>query len=330
MAIQEYGPTVLGWIKKPEHEKVLAAANANLARAIRAGEGVSAAEKYAKRVQASYNSKYEANTKDTMTASKRATAARLGKNKEFISPPPPPKRPTVPETSAVKPPPPLKSRAPKKRNGLEFTKKTKAELLAALDWETKRKQTARDNAAVERMGKEYERQQEQKQAPAPLPAQTVDKLTAVPAKTPTPLPRMKLSKPVVKAKLNNGKVTVSSTSNDVSSKDINKANKELKDKDGLTEGKFGTRAGTAAIKSFFRDTLGIEKDIEVDYTFPGEEGYGTPPEDRPKKTQSKKSGGKVTAKRTPTKRAAVKRPTTKKYAMNRGGKVASVRKPTRA
>tara|TARA_R110000751_G_scaffold115018_1_gene214400 strand:+ start:41 stop:949 length:909 start_codon:yes stop_codon:yes gene_type:complete len=228
----------------------------------------------------------------------------------------------------------LTPKSNEERKGLEFTKKTKAELLATLDWETKRKQTARDNAAVEKM----EEQQERKRAigkskrfrPAPLPAQTVDKLTAVPAKTPTPLPLMKPSKPVVKAKLNNGKVTVSSTSNDVSSEAINKANKELKDKDGLTEGKFGTRAGTAAIKSFFRDTLGIEKDIEVDYTFPGEEGYGTPPEDRPKKTQSKKSGGKVTAKRTPTKRAAVKRPTTKKYAMNRGGKVASVRKPTRA
>jgi hypothetical protein len=108
-------------------------------------------------------------------------------------------------------------------------------------------------------------------------------------------------------------------------KHIQELRKVMDDKGG----KFGEKAGRKAIQNFFKDTFGI-KDIEVDYTFPGEEGYGTPPEDRPKKTQSKKSGGKVTAKQTPTKRAAVKRPTTKKYAMNRGGKVASVRKPTRA
>ena len=116
-------------------------------------------------------------------------------------------------------------------------------------------------------------------------------------------------KPAVKVKESNGEIRV------VSSTAVSPAAKKALKQELNENPRFGVKAGTAAIKSFFKDTLGIKKDIEVDYTFPGDEGYGTPPEDR----QSRKSGGKVTA----------KRPTAKKYAMNRGG-VASVRKPTRA
>ena len=109
---------------------------------------------------------------------------------------------------------------------------------------------------------------------------------------------------------------------------IEKVQKRIDAEEGKT-GRFGTTAGKAAIRGFF-DTLGI-KDIEVDYKFPGDKGYGEPDSNSNSSAeQYKKRGGKVTAKQTPTKRAAVKRPTTKKYAMNRGGKVASVRKPTRA
>jgi len=92
---------------------------------------------------------------------------------------------------------------------------------------------------------------------------------------------------------------------------VNKALKAL-DKKQDTGGRFGTAAGKRAIKSFFEDAFGI-KDISVDYSFPGDKGYGSP-------QGGKKKGGKVTSKRS----------STKKYAMNRGGKVASVRKPTRA
>ena len=118
----------------------------------------------------------------------------------------------------------------------------------------------------------------------------------------------------------------------VSSKDpaltktkVNKAVKTaLKQAEKDTPGRFGTAAGKKAIKGFFRDVLGI-KDISVEYDDPakfgqdvssstGEDisGYGG--------GEGKKKGGKVTA----------KRPTAKKYAMSRGSKVASVRKPTRA
>ena len=147
MAIEEYGPKVLGWIKKPEHEKVLAAANANLARAKKAGEGVPAAEKYAKRVQASYNSKYGANRKDTMTARERAAAARLGKDKEFISPPPP-RAPTVPKALPLKlapppPPPSPKSRAPKTLDTRELNKAELDTLQRNLAEDEKKRNTQR-------------------------------------------------------------------------------------------------------------------------------------------------------------------------------------------
>ena len=74
---------------------------------------------------------------------------------------------------------------------------------------------------------------------------------------------------------------------------------------------FGEKAGRKAIQSFFKDTFGYTPTVTYDAPGQGDdqmEFYG------------KKKGGKVTA----------KRPTAKKYAMNRGGKVASVRKPTRA
>jgi hypothetical protein len=115
------------------------------------------------------------------------------------------------------------------------------------------------------------------------------------------------------------KVNISSADKDVTQKVAKRAVNEVFEG---TTGKFGTIAGKKAIKGFFSDVLGID-DITVTYDAPGQgddqmEFYG------------KKKGGKVTAKRSPTKKAAAKRPTTKKYAMNRGGKVASVRKPTRA
>ena len=85
----------------------------------------------------------------------------------------------------------------------------------------------------------------------------------------------------------------------------------IKDAEKGTSGRFGTKAGARAIKKFFKDAF--DADITVDYKFPGDKGYGSP-------QGGKKKGGKVTSKRS----------STKKYAMNRGGKVASVRKPTRA
>jgi hypothetical protein len=83
------------------------------------------------------------------------------------------------------------------------------------------------------------------------------------------------------------------------------------DKNEGADGPYGTTAGRNAIQGFFKDTFGIE-DIEVDYSFP-----------REGESQDKKKGGKVTAKK--KKKASYG----KKYSMNRGGKVASLRKPTR-
>ena len=89
-----------------------------------------------------------------------------------------------------------------------------------------------------------------------------------------------------------------------------------------SDGPYGPIAGRKAIQGFFEDTFGI-KDIKVEYTFPGDDGEDTP--------QGRKNGGKVTPKRAPTKKPAKSSTSsTKKYAMNKGGKVASVRKPTRA
>ena len=90
-------------------------------------------------------------------------------------------------------------------------------------------------------------------------------------------------------------------------KHIQELRKVMDDKGG----KFGEKAGRKAIQNFFETTFGYTP--TVTYDDPAKFGdqidsYG------------KKKGGKVTA----------KRPTAKKYAMNRGGKVASVRKPTRA
>ena len=148
-------------------------------------------------------------------------------------------------------------------------------------------------------------------------------LKKVPAKTPNRTAKDNRASARKFVTANFGK-NVELKSPDISKSNLNQAEKALaanKD-DGLTEGKYGTRAGTAAIKGFFKDTLGI-KDIEVDYTFPGDDGEDTP--------QGRKSGGKVTPKRAPTKKAAKSSTSsTKKYSMNKGGKVASVRKPTRA
>jgi len=117
------------------------------------------------------------------------------------------------------------------------------------------------------------------------------------------------------------KVNISSADKAVTQRVANRAVNEVFED---TPGRFGTAAGKRAIKGFFSDVLGID-DITVTYDDPakfgqdvssstGEDisGYGG--------GEGKKKGGKVTA----------KRPTAKKYAMNRGGKVASVRKPTRA
>jgi|TARA_R110000824_G_scaffold316252_1_gene503471 hypothetical protein len=85
--------------------------------------------------------------------------------------------------------------------------------------------------------------------------------------------------------------------------------KHLKAKE--TDKPFGEKAGRKAIQSFFKDTFGYTPTVTYDAPGQGDdqmEFYG------------KKKGGKVTA----------KRPTAKKYVMNRGGKSASVRKPTRA
>jgi len=98
---------------------------------------------------------------------------------------------------------------------------------------------------------------------------------------------------------------------------VNKAVKTaLKQAEKDTPGRFGTAAGKKAIKGFFSDVLGID-DISVEYDDPAKFGDQT---DFYGGGEGKKKGGKVTA----------KRPTAKKYAMNRGGKSASVRKPTRA
>lgn len=88
-----------------------------------------------------------------------------------------------------------------------------------------------------------------------------------------------------------------------------------------SDGPYGPIAGRKAIQGFFRDTFGFTPTVK--YTFPGDDGEDTP--------QGRKSGGKVTPKRAPTKKPAKSSTSsTKKYAMNKGGKVASVRKPTRA
>jgi hypothetical protein len=170
---------------------------------------------------------------------------------------------------------------------------------------------------------EHRKNLTKKKPPLPLKEQEVAVLKATPAKPHTKTAKDKSDDARKFVTANFGK-NVELKSPDVSKSNLNRAEKALaanKD-DGLTEGDYGTRAGTAAIRGFFKDTLGIEN-IEVDYTFPGDEGYGTP--------QGKKSGGKVTPKRAPTKKPTKSSTSsTKKYAMNKGGKVASVRKPTRA
>jgi|10_taG_2_1085330.scaffolds.fasta_scaffold15925_3 hypothetical protein len=103
------------------------------------------------------------------------------------------------------------------------------------------------------------------------------------------------------------KVNISSADSALNKKVANQAvNKVFED----TPGRFGTAAGKKAIKGFFKENFGIE-DIDVSYDFPTEE----------EARGGMKRGGKV--KKTKSK-------PTKKYAMNRGGKVTSVRKPTRA
>jgi hypothetical protein len=195
---------------------------------------------------------------------------------------------------------------------------------AARDARAEKAQALKDDKLVRKMEKQgalKKAGKSQRFRPAPLPVQKVDELKAVHAKIPEKTAKQKKeeveqSRNYITANFTDGVKFKKGPDSNVSKTALTAAAKGLapNKKDGLTEGMFGTRKGTAAIESFFKDTLGID-DVKVDYTFPGDEGYGTPPEDR----QSRKSGGKVTA----------KRPTAKKYAMNRGG-VASVRKPTRA
>ena len=140
-------------------------------------------------------------------------------------------------------------------------------------------------------------------------------------------PISKIDTMVVVKRDENGNIDIDPEKSTVTSKQAKTVQAQINEAE--SDGPFSPKAGKAAIRRFF-DTLGI-KNIEVDYTFPGDKGYGEPDSNsNSSEKQYRKSGGKVTAKQTPTKRAAVKRPTTKKYAMNRGGKVASVRKPTRA
>jgi hypothetical protein len=172
------------------------------------------------------------------------------------------------------------------------------------------KQGLKDDELVKKMEKRgalKKAGKSQRFRPAPLPVQEVDELKAVPVKT-----AEKLRKSIT-ANFTDGVKFKKGPGSDVSKTDLAKATKALspKKEDGLTEGKFGTRAGKDAIQSFFQTTFGYTP--TVTYDDPAKFGDQT-------ESYGKKKGGRVTS----------KRPTAKKYAMNRGGKVASVRKPTRA
>jgi len=171
------------------------------------------------------------------------------------------------------------------------------------------KQGLKDDALVKRMEKRGALEKagkSQRFRPAPLPVQKVDVLKKVPAKPPT-----KTATPALSA----GNIKLHKRLQDAwDARPEPVVN--IKKTDSSTEDT-SWKKGHDPITKFMEELLGTKRTVaQVKKDMAASKAS----EDEMLEFYGKKKGGKVTA----------KRPTAKKYAMNRGGKVASVRKPTRA